>query len=86
MGGFEVIENDNVVISGFVYMDENNHLISPEPPTVYDVNIEDEWIPDNEIYRIFSENNIHFSNPYCTIQKILIHDRGIIVDVFYILN
>jgi hypothetical protein len=85
-GNFEVIENDNVLISGLIYMDDKNHLISPEPPTAYDVNIEDEWIPDNEVYRIFAENNIYFSNPYSTIQKILIHDKGIVFDVFCILS
>lgn len=57
-------------------MNENNHLISPEPSTDYDFDINNEWISDYEIYRIFSENNIHFSNPYCTIQKLLIHDKG----------
>jgi len=62
-------------------MDDNNHLISPEPPTDFEVNIENEWISDNEIYRIFSDNNINLSNPYCTIQKILIHDNGIILHI-----
>lgn len=77
-GCFEVIGTQNVLISGLVYSDDNNHLISPEPPTYCEVNIDDEWISDNEIYRIFSENNINFSNPYCTIQKILIRDKGIL--------
>uniref|UniRef100_A0A2S2QQD5 Fatty acid synthase n=1 Tax=Sipha flava TaxID=143950 RepID=A0A2S2QQD5_9HEMI len=82
-GNFEVIENDNVLISGLIYMDDKNHLISPEPPTAYDVNIEDEWIPDNEVYRIFAENNIYFSNPYSTIQKILIHDKGLLANIIW---
>lgn len=57
-------------------MNENNHLVSPEPPTDYDFDIDNEWISDNEIYRIFSENSINFANPYCTIQKILVRDKG----------
>jgi len=61
-------------------MDDSNHLISSEPPTDYEINIENEWISDNEIYRVFYENNINILTPYCTIQKILIHDKGI---VFY---
>lgn len=64
-------------------MDENNHLISPEPPSDYEVNIENEWISDNEVYRVFSENNIHISSPYCTIQKILVHEKGIVLFLFY---
>jgi len=79
-GSFEVIESGHVLLSGLVYIDDSNHLISPEPSTDYEVIIENEWISDNEIYRVFSENNINFSTPYCTIQKILIHEKGI---VFY---
>lgn len=79
-GCFEIIESQNVLISGLVHLDESNHLISPEPPTDYEVNIENEWISDIEIYRVFSENNINISNNYCTIQKIVVKDKGI---VFY---
>lgn len=65
-------------------MDDNNHLISPEPPTDFEVNIENEWISDNEIYKTFSENNINFLNPYYTIQKIIIRDYGIVLYLFYV--
>jgi hypothetical protein len=82
-GCFEVIESRHVLLSGLVYMDDSNHLISPEPPTDYEVNIENEWISDNEIYRVFYENNIHISTPYSNIQRILIHDKGI---VFYFIK
>lgn len=78
-GSFEVIESQNVLVSGLVYSDEKNHLLSPEPPRDYEVNVENEWISDYEVYRVFSENDINFSNPYCTIQKILIQDKGIIL-------
>lgn len=66
-------------------MDDNNHLVSSEPPADYEVNIDNEWISDTEIYRLFSENNINFSNPYCTIQKILVHDKGIVFFIFYVI-
>lgn len=78
-GSFEVIESQNVLVSGLIYMDDGNHLISPEPPTDFEVDIENEWISDNEIYRTFSDNNINISNAYCTIQKILVHDNGIVI-------
>lgn len=57
-------------------MTDTNRLISPEPPTNYEINIENEWILDNEVYRTFSENSINISNPYCTIQKVLINEKG----------
>lgn len=60
-------------------MADSNHLISPEPPADFEVNIENEWILDNEIYRTFSDNNISISNAYCTIQKILVHDNGTVI-------
>ncbi|CAI6344354.1 unnamed protein product [Macrosiphum euphorbiae] len=82
-GSFEVIESRHVLLSGLVYIDDSNHLISPEPPTDYEVNIENEWISDNEIYKVFSENNINFSTPYCTIQKILIRDKGFLANIFW---
>lgn len=85
-GCFEVMESQNVLISGLVYLDDKNHFVSPEPPTYCEVNIENEWISDTEVYRIFSENNISFSNPYCTIQKILIQDRGIILYSYLIIK
>lgn len=85
-GCFEVIESQNILISGLVYLDDRNHLISSEPPTSCEVNIENEWISDTEIYRIFSENNICFSNPYCTIQKILIRDKGIIFYTYFMIK
>lgn len=78
-----MIESRHVLLSGLVYIDDSNHLISPEPPTDYEVNIENEWISDNEIYKVFSENNINFSTPYCTIQKILIRDKGIVFCKIY---
>lgn len=84
-GCFEVMESQNVLISGLVYLDdEKNHFSSPEPPTSFEVNIENEWISDTEVYRIFAENNISFSDPYCTIQKVLIRDKGIIFYTFLI--
>lgn len=83
-GSFEVIESQNVLISGSINVYDNNHIISPEPPTECEVNIDNEWISDNEIYRTFSENNINFSNPYCTIQRILIDEKGIVFNIFYI--
>lgn len=63
-------------------MDDKNHLISQEPPKNYEMNIEHEWISDDEVYRTFLENNINFSNPFCTIQKILVLDKGIVFRVF----
>lgn len=65
-------------------MDDKNHLISPEPQTNREVDIKYEWIPDNEIYQIFLENNINISDSYCTIQKILAHDKGIVFYVLYV--
>ncbi|VVC35574.1 Hypothetical protein CINCED_3A020887 [Cinara cedri] len=82
-GLFEVIETQNILVSGMIYMADTNHLISPEPPADCEVNIENEWISDNEIYRTFSENNIHFSNPYCTIQKILINEKGFLANIVW---
>lgn len=66
------------MVSGVIHFDDTNHLISPEPPTDYEVNIENDWISNNEVYRTFSENNINFSNPYYTIQKVLINEIGIV--------
>lgn len=66
------------MVSGLINIDDTNHLISPEPPTDYEVNIENDWISNTEVYRTFSENNINFTNPYCTIQKVLINEIGII--------
>ncbi|XP_026815045.1 fatty acid synthase-like isoform X2 [Rhopalosiphum maidis] len=82
-GSFEVTESQNVLLSGLVYMDDSNHLISPEPPTDYEINIENEWISDTEIYRVFYENNIHISTPYSNIQRILIHDKGFLAIIFW---
>lgn len=65
-------------------MDDYNHLISQEPQTNREVDIKYEWIPDNEIYQIFLENNINISDSYCTIQKILAHDKGIVFYVLYV--
>lgn len=67
-------------------MDEKNHLMSPEPSTNRGVDIKNEWIPDNEVYQIFLENNINISDSYCTIQKILVHDKGIVFYVLYVIE
>lgn len=67
-------------------MDHNNHLISPEPLTNREEDIKHEWIPDNEIYQIFLENNINISDSYCTIQKILAHDKGIVFYALYVIE
>lgn len=81
---FEIIESENVLVSGLIYADTDNNLISPEPSTCFEINIEYDWISDNEIYRMFSENNINFSNPYFTIQKILVQDKGIVFYKLYL--
>lgn len=75
-GSFEIVKSEKVLVSGLIHADDKNHLISLEPPTDYDVNIENDWISDNEIYGIFSENDLNFSNSYNTIQKILICEKG----------
>lgn len=84
-GSFEIIESQNVYISGSINVNDNNNLITPEPLMECEVNIDNEWISDNEIYRTFSENNINFSNPYCTIHRILINEKGIVFYIFYII-
>lgn len=83
-GSFEIIASQQLLISGSIYTDEKDHLISPELPAVYNNYIENDWISDNEIYGIFSENNINFSNSYYTIQKILIYEKGTSLEFYFV--
>ncbi|XP_050431818.1 fatty acid synthase-like [Adelges cooleyi] len=82
-GLFEVISSRDVLMTGDIYLHDENHLISPEPPTVYEVDNETEWVYDNEVYGTLAENGIAISAPYNTIQKILVQNTGYIAKVIW---